>query len=150
MVFDLEVSGDRGVEYDISRQRLVGQGRTNVMSALSKAMRDGLRDMGVMDRLAPITKGIIEGTENPSQAGIPDWTRYPDVRPIDDEALLARVEKLVPNGTWPKGLHKMIAQDLSISNNQATRAIGTLLRSGRIAGLRPPTGSADSHVEGGD
>ena len=40
VVFDLEIVGDKDVEYDISRQRIVGQGRVAVMLALESALRD--------------------------------------------------------------------------------------------------------------
>ena len=56
--------------------------------------------------------------------------RKDHVRPVTDEALLEKVQELVPSGDWPKGLHKLIADQLSISHNLGVRALGTLLSSG--------------------
>ena len=75
VLLDLEVKGEKDVEYDISRQRLVGSGRQSVLGALERAIRDGLRDTGVMERLAPDTRRLIDDGAAPPDGN--SWKEGP-------------------------------------------------------------------------
>lgn len=138
VVFDLEIRGDADIEYDISRERIVGPGRQTVMAAFEKAICVGLRDIGILDRLAPRTRdlfdSVLKGGDRATSYDV--WLRHS--RLVTDEVVLGQVERLVPSGAWPKGLHKLIAEQLTISNNLSVRAINTLLRMGRITHVGSP------------
>jgi hypothetical protein len=51
---------------------------------------------------------------------------------VDNESVLESVLALMPAGPWPIGLHKEIAKRLAISNGLASRAISTLIATGRL------------------
>ena len=98
VLFDLEVSGDMDVEYDISRQRLVGRGRSTVLGALEKALSDGLRDTGVIDRLAPGTRELVDTAAGRILVDAADRGWRFSTRPVTDEGLLGEVEKVGAGG----------------------------------------------------
>ncbi|MGA3023884.1 MAG: ATP-binding protein [Bryobacteraceae bacterium] len=148
--FDLEVRGDTEVEYDISRERIVGMGRIVVLTGLEQAVCEGLRDMGVLDRLTPETRRLIDGTlrrEQAAQRAAGFFVPLQGFPPLEDQALLDRIADMVPVGPWPGGLHKSIAKRLSISNSLAIRGIDTLIRAGRV--VRLPTRSEGTSGETG-
>jgi hypothetical protein len=123
VAFDVETRGDKGVEFDIARTRLVGPGRHTVAEAMQSAVHQGLRDLGIFDRLGPTTRDLVDGS----------WkARRRRTAPVKDRVLLDRVARLMPKGVWPTGVHKSIAEQLMITNTLAARAITTLIQTGRI------------------
>jgi molecular chaperone HtpG len=144
VVFDLEIRGDKDVEYDISRQRIVGPGRQTVMTALESAIRQGLRDTGITDRLEPVTRTLLDDAPS-HERDLPDASWWYDSRPVTDFALLEKVKNLVPGGAWPKGMHRSIAEQLSISNKLSVRAISTLLQTGQISHISSSSATHAKH-----
>jgi hypothetical protein len=135
MILDIDIKGDKDVQYDISRERIIGAGRNVVVDALEQAILSGLRDTGVLDRLAPETRRVIDNVRliREQEAKVVGFLGQGEtLRPTDPEQVLDEVERLIPNDQWPLGLHKIIAQKLSITNGLAHRAITTLMRRGRI------------------
>ena len=122
LLVDVDVRGDDAVEYDISRDRIVGNGAVLVRTRLQNAIYAGLRDTGVLDRLAPETRSVVETSK----------TVYKLTDQVFDEQLLNDISKLIPDGIWVKGLHKMVAVRLSISNDLAWRALSHLATTGRV------------------
>jgi molecular chaperone HtpG len=127
LLLDVDFQGDDAIEYDISRDRVVRDGASRARLLLGHAIYAGLRDTGILDRLEPLTRGVLESPFDETSTGFvlqPGSTA--------DIALLEKVEALVPNGPWPTGLHKKIATELSISNGQANRALSHLIATGRL------------------
>ncbi len=131
MAFDLEIKGDEEVEYDISRERITGNGRRTVMQTIEASVYDGLKDTGTLDRLAHQTRRIVDLAMK-RRDDLTGRDLLTSAKVMQDAKLLEDVAALLPTGRWPPGLHKSIAERLGISNNQATRAITTLIESGRI------------------
>lgn len=137
MVLDIDIRGDKDVQYDISRERIIGSGKVVVVDALEDAILRGLRDTGVFERLTPGSQRAVDRVrrvrEEESRAiGFLGSGRSEQLRPGEPEEILDRVEPLLPKGDWPPGLHRSIAQTLSIPNGLAYRAISTLILRGRV------------------
>jgi hypothetical protein len=118
-VFDLELTGDSAVEYGVTRQRLDSRTNSEMRSELRRAIAAGLRDLGVAERLT-------------QQYQVNERTSDRDIRYISDEKLLQDVKQLIPETTWLIGLHREIAEKLSIRPTLAHQAITTLLARGEI------------------
>ncbi|HKQ87692.1 MAG TPA: hypothetical protein VJS43_13095 [Candidatus Acidoferrales bacterium] len=127
LLLDVDIQGDDSIEYDISRDKIVRDGAWRARVALQKAIYAGLRDTGIVERLDPLTRSIIEDPFEEANAG---FTARID--PRADAALLEKVLALIPDGRWPIGLHKKIAVELSISNGRANRALSHLIATGRV------------------
>ncbi len=144
IVYDLDVSADDEIQYDISRQKVIGVGRVNVIKLLETAIITGLRETGVYDRFTAETKAVFSGFGRRTSVSWASWSRYTlkSFSPVADAALLQEVLRLVPSEPWPVAMHKTIAKELGISNALAARAISTLLASGKLvrsSELHPPS-----------
>lgn len=131
-VYDLEVNADDRIEYDISRQRVMGKGKVSVLEELRETVVRALQETGVLDRLDSDTKNIFTALKWPGALHSPYFQR----KPIDD-VLLLQVEEKIGAINWTPGMHKVIAQELAISNGLATRCITILLEQGRIVKPEP-------------
>jgi molecular chaperone HtpG len=146
IAFDVDVVGDGDVVYDVARDRIIGPGKAVVAKAFREAIQSGLEDLGVLSQLSRDTRHVIEQSfqvyarqEFDSDASSNWFSRSRPVTVLDD-ALLQATERVLPAGDWPKGIHKLVAEQLNISNNLASRAISTLLDLGRItrSGYKKP------------
>ncbi|MCY2990876.1 MAG: ATP-binding protein [Planctomycetota bacterium] len=120
--YDINVIGDKEVVFDVARDRIVGTGVSIVRQRLRDAVVLGLHETGVFARLTDsmqklMTSGLILHGDDALNI---------------DEGLLRSVEKAVPTGTWPIGMHMNIAKQLGISTKDARAAISILLETGRI------------------
>ena len=136
MIFDIDILGDASVVYDVSRERIIGAAAFKVRDAFRTAILRGLEETGVFDQLADPTKGIILRSFKDTGQEMTDADSYRNWRParlekIDDD-LLKAVAALIPSGPWPRGLHKMIAIQLGISNGLASAAISHLIERGAV------------------
>jgi molecular chaperone HtpG len=138
MAFDVEVVGDSEIEYDITRDRIVGRGRITVAKELREAIQAGLDHLGVLARLAEDTKDALDRSfrvytrDDFDSYRIGRWLGRAKRAGVVDEALLSATEARLPRGQWPKGLHKTVAKQLGISHNLASRAISSLIELGRV------------------
>ncbi len=126
-VIDVELRADPDVKYDVARDRLVEVGATLARQELRQAIVLGLRDLGIANRLDEEAQKALESPR--------EYYRYPirDFRPFEnEEVLLKAVMGEIPPGKWPVGLHRIIAERLSISPSLVYRAMSALLESGRI------------------
>jgi hypothetical protein len=130
MVYSLDVLGDDDVEYDISRQRVIGTGKHSVLETLERAVVSGFEGMGVFDRLEEVTKRVFTATKIKPATDTASY--YKQFKPVSDGELLDKVFTLMPASPWHIGIHKKIAKELSISNNLAGRSISTLIALGRL------------------
>ena len=136
IAFDIDVRGDDEVVYDVSRDRIIGKGRTAVMQDFWEAIWAQLRETGIADRLDEETRLVLSrtviearmrGGTNPAAAG-----DLVDDRPQPNADFLRLVSNELPDGPWPKGLHQIVADRLGVSAKSVTRAITTLLTTGAI------------------
>ena len=130
MVYSLDVLGDDDVEYDISRQRVIGTGKHSVLETLERAVVSGFEGMGVFNRLEEVTKRVFTATKIKPATDTASY--YKQFKPVSDGELLDKVFTLMPASPWHIGIHKKIAKELSISNNLAGRSISTLIALGRL------------------
>lgn len=137
-VYDVDVRGDRRVEYNVSRERIVGSGSTYVRSHLAETVVMGLKEMGYWEALGQWTRNLFtrSGPSVPtsSRTAIPLASAAGHRPPwsVEREEFLDRIADMIPRSPWPKGLHKDIAARLGISNGRANRAITYLISSGRV------------------
>ncbi|HEV2488594.1 MAG TPA: ATP-binding protein [Candidatus Acidoferrales bacterium] len=123
MLLDFDIRGDDEIQYDISRDRIVGSGAPFVRTSLQMAIYEGLRDTGILDRLAPETLHVVDTAVHPKI--------YEADEPLNPE-LLESVLKLVPEGHWPKRIDRLIASELQTSRALVRAAIRQLVNSGRL------------------
>ncbi|MGD9922412.1 MAG: ATP-binding protein [Pseudorhodoplanes sp.] len=127
--YDIEIIGDREVVFDVSRDRIIGNGISVVRTRLCDAIVLGLREMGVYERLTEDAKFYLTETA----------MSYGDLSREIDEQLLNAVAGRIPDGIWPIGIHKTIADELEISATLARATISLLLATDRIKdGRRAP------------
>jgi hypothetical protein len=62
---------------------------------------------------------------------------------VTNDDLLSNVERLLPQGKWPVGIHRQVAETIGISRSVAFNAISTLILNGRV---RPPSPSPVSRI----
>ena len=132
MVYDIEIRGDDDVEYDISRQRVMGKGRMSVIDELKSVVAKALSDTGLVDRLNSNLKDLYLSYTVAKHWVNDGW--YVGGKVVNDAELLDKVEaELKKAEHWNTGMHKKIATTLEISNGLASRCITTLLAAGRVA-----------------
>ena len=130
LVYDIEISGDEEVEYDISRQRVMGHGRISVIEELTGAVGRALVETGLWDRLIPEVKEALSWRQSRDLSWVGPFS---NARVVQDEPLLTSVTNEIKKFIeWPVGMHKEIATRLGISNGLASRCITSLLDSGKI------------------
>jgi hypothetical protein len=153
LLFDLDVVGDEAVTYDVSRERVTSAGRHAIVAALEEALFNGLRDIGILDRLEVQTRRLVDLDLRRLEAEARQAGRFvpfpadSHLNAGDPVEILESVAPLLPEGKWPKDLHKSIAKKLSISNGLALRAINTILQQKRTDNAPIPT-SPDSRGDG--
>jgi len=121
---DVELAGSSDVQYNVARDRLTGGGAAIARRELRRVVSQGLRDLGLYARFDPETKDDLDALVELDAGGA--------ARQLVGEELLAMVEREVPQGAWPRGLHRMIADRLGISPTQTSKALKALLASGRV------------------
>jgi molecular chaperone HtpG len=124
---DVEIRGERDVQYDVARHRLVGGGAAIARSELRQTIVKGLHELGVAERLDETASQALD-----ARAVVLTDGKARTVRTITDQALLDAVRAEIPKGRWPLGLHDIIAERLGITRTIAFRAISTLISSGRV------------------
>ena len=122
MVVDVDISGSDRITYDVSRDKIIGQGLHFFRRELMNAIRDGLKSMGYYDQLDMETK------EHFSKAAL---SKLPN--PPLDKGLLESIYAEIPKSNeWIYGLHKTIADKLGVSANLVEKYIRALISMGRI------------------
>jgi hypothetical protein len=127
-VLDIDFVGDKDIEYEVSRDKIAGQGALYVRNSIRSATLRALSEMGILDSMAPETRGLITDL---MQVETP-WTRDRDIQHDIEPGILDKVAQLIPKGRWPPMLDKKIARELNISNTLAARAIHQLIIRGTI------------------
>ena len=127
-VLDIDFVGDKDIEYEVSRDKIAGQGALYVRNSIRSATLRALSEMGILDSMAPETKGLITDL---MQVETP-WNRDRDIQHDIEPDILDKVAQLIPKGRWPPMLDKKIARELNISNTLAARAIHRLIIRGTI------------------
>jgi molecular chaperone HtpG len=127
LLLDIDIRGEESVEYDISRDRIIGMGAQTVRSSLHDAIWQGLRDTGVVDRLTPETRNLFD------PALRSEMIKFGGTDLKVEPELLEKVLALVPNQQWTSGIHKTIALQLKISRSLAWKALDVLLHQNKIA-----------------
>jgi molecular chaperone HtpG len=126
LILDVDIRGDESIEYDISRERIIGRGAQEVKLSLHDAIWKGLRDTGIVNRLTRATRDIFDPALRFETTTL--GSSGPNVTP----ELLERVLALVPTQQWTSGMHRTIASKLEIPRTLAWRALDTLLQQNKI------------------
>lgn len=142
MVFDVNIIGDESVKYDVSRDRLSGNGRFAVAKEFRDSILKGLEETGVLERLSEPTLDILKRSFGTSDDT--GWYWGSNKTYAVDEAVVKQVLDMLPKSEWPTGLHKQIAEQLKISHGKAAWIIDRLLSSGRVK--KPGSHSLPSQV----
>lgn len=123
MVIDIDVKGERKIEYDVTRTRIIGKSRAIVRREIYKAVTKSLKETNIVEQLHEETKMLIykTGARLPKTIDI-----------ITDQEILEMVMKNLPTTKWQKHLHKAIAKEIGISNTLVSKAISTLIGTGKV------------------
>jgi hypothetical protein len=127
-VLDIDISGDKNIEYEVSRERISGQGALYLKNSIRAVTLKALLEMGILDKMDQPSKDIIKTlmqVEKPwSEGNMGESYITPEI--------LERVRNLLPDNKWPPMIGKEIANKLNISNTLASRAISQLIKKGLI------------------
>lgn len=126
MVVDLEITGRKDIEYNVTRSKIIGKGRVEIRTELSAAIIKGIKEMNLFETLTEEAQYYIS-----KQRALLDRP-VREQNEITDQDILNKVCELLPKTPWPEHVHKVIANELKIANGIAFRAIATLLTSGRV------------------
>lgn len=141
LLLDIDIRGDDKVQYDISRDRIVGNGATIVKTALAETICKGLVDTGVMARLDPQTRSVVdeEFRARDSEKKFRGTT--------EGREFVEQVLSLIPGREWPqREIVNEIGSKLEAKEYLVRDAIAFLKRSGRISG--GPDGDGKKTGEG--
>lgn len=127
MLFDIDVTGDKRIVYDVSRDRIIGDGKTTLLRIFKETILKALEETGVLSRFSPSTHETIQALFHPTTTHVNPYSQ----KRIDKE-LLAQVKDLIPKDKWPVGVHGIIAEKLGVSRGIAYQAMNQLLKSGEI------------------
>lgn len=129
-VLDCEIFGDPDVVYDVSRDRIIGQGARHTRNSIRSAIFQALSEMGTLACFNEETYDLVNNVIGTPESASPIYGTYIDSN-LDRE-LLDKVAKLLPKGRWPHYIHKEIALKLDISHTLANRLITVLINSGAV------------------
>lgn len=115
---DVEVRGIKDIKYDVSRDKLFGNGVYLVRNELYKAINTGLKQLGHYNKLTDETVDFLELSR----------LKYSNAEPLD-QGLIEQIIKILPaSEAWPTGIHKQVASELGISNVKSTKYINAMLK----------------------
>ncbi len=126
---DIELIGDDDIQYDVSRDKLIGTGVTIARNELKTAIVRAAKELGYYDRFHEETKTAIEYIDSGKPV---DPERRHSVQRLDNESILSAVLKAISKDPWPPGLHRIIADKLEIRPHAEFKAISTLIEDGRL------------------
>jgi len=117
LVLDIEIRGDEQVEYDISRDRIVGAHAVFIRSGLDEAICKGLVDTSVMERLAPETRKVVDPSLRTAELGLEEFEDQ------GQREILEYMSKYLSKDRRPTKPLSRIASELGITREQASRAL---------------------------
>lgn len=132
IIFDIEVAGDEEIVYDVSRDRILGKGRTFLGQLIRAAIISGLTESGVLQRMTLETREKTLNQLNWEDRTAGSGWIYHSQRPVPSDEILQKVAEMLPATQWPKNIHKLVAQQLGISKAVAHRSINVLLTKGKV------------------
>jgi hypothetical protein len=132
IAFDIDLSGDSELTYSISRERIMSDGSFVFKARLREAIKRGLTELGILDRLKDNVRKAIE---DPSSFGLTEAgeqgysaKRLSMLTPEVIEAI--KIE--IPVNHWPIGMHRTISEKLHLTPGAVSTCITWLLREGKI------------------
>jgi hypothetical protein len=131
-VCDVEIRDQGNVEHDVARQRFVGDTANAVRFELRRAISSGLTDLGVAARMVDEYLGPGGGVRQMGET--------------HREALMEAVEREIPGGLWPVGLHRQIAARVGRPPSLVYEALELLIEAGRATNPTENEASAAEHV----
>lgn len=116
-VLDIEVNGIQSIIYNVSRQKVYGNGLNEVKKEIFKTVEKGLKEIGIYSKF---DKETVEMFERISVSAI-----MPEK--LSDE-LISKINKLLPSSTpYAENIYKEISQTLKISEYQIRRYIKAMI-----------------------
>jgi len=116
-VFDIEISGVLDVVYNVSRQKVYGDGLNAVRKEIFKAVEKGFKEIGVYSKFDEETLKMLD------QAYI-SKTMSEKL----SEELIDKINKLLPAvNPYPETIYKEISQELNINEFQVRRHIRAMI-----------------------
>jgi len=140
IAFDIDVAGDSELTYSISREKIMGEGSIFFKTELRKAIKKGLTELGIIERLKPRMRRVIDdlgvlSSFDPEERGYSAKT-LSTLTPEMIEAIRAEL----PQDHWPVGVHRTIAEKLGLTPGQVSTCITWLLREGKIVNPNSESG----------
>ncbi len=118
-VLDVEVSGLSEVKYNVSRQKVFGNGLNAVRSEIFKTVDKGLRELGVFERLDDETKEMFEKAY---------YSRASEK--LDHDLVEVIRQKLSENSEWTKMNNKELGGFLNMPVFKAKKYISYMIHEG--------------------
>lgn len=112
-VLDVEIIGIQNVTYNVSRQKVFGDGTNSVRKEIFKAVEEGFKEIGVYSKFDKETLKMLE------KAYI-SKTMFEKL-PND---LISKIDELLPpNLPYPENIHNEIAQKLNLNAHQVLKYV---------------------------
>ncbi|WP_074410333.1 HD domain-containing protein [Aquimarina megaterium] len=102
--YDINVIGNEEVRYDVARDRIIGKGVTIVKNRVREAIIKALEETGIIDSLEDTTLNYLRSSK----------LLQDDETIIAEKKDLEKIKNLIPQETWPIGLHQSIAKELDL------------------------------------
>ncbi len=121
LLFEIDARGNKDINYDIARNKIIGEGRMNLALWILEALKKGLIETGVWDKMDQLTQEVFLNRMRSLRSG--------NVRKklIDDKELLNKIQSILPSFAGEDDLPKKVANFLKININ-LTAAVINILR----------------------
>jgi len=131
-VIDVDVVAGDDVHYDVARQRVTGATAPLLRTQLAEAIRAGMRELGLVERLNFERRGRLSVSGHP-------YRRFPKYfNRVGNEDVSTAALREIPDRVWTPGLHRELGEKLGLSGNDAFALLSLLRAEGKV--VDPPAG----------
>jgi molecular chaperone HtpG len=130
LILDLNISGDREIQYDVARDRIIAQGKFHVAIEFRESLLRALTQSNMLERLRPDTRKLVEDL---IQIPAAEYVRARGYMDFDEREIARIIEDLIPDRVWTPELVGRIAPRLKIPPEIVNRILRQLLEQGLLS-----------------
>lgn len=134
IIVDIDVKYDDNIEYDVSRERLTKKGEQYLRDELAKSILSYLIQTNIVNNIEPELGINISSSAEKFELRHEIHERE-NSEGTDFQTIYNAVKLSIPKDKWPKKMHEIIANKLSINPKLVHKVIKQLVKYGDI--IRP-------------
>lgn len=126
VVYDIDVKPGDDVEFDVARTRILDQ-RMTLRIELRRAIHTALKELGLYGKIEKSARELFKTKSNHDPFLIDEEILRRKAKIIEDQSLLDRAIKVLPEDDWPYNIHHKVADALNVSRTMAYNIVSTLI-----------------------